>query len=608
MRYLLIGLSYLVVAVAAVFVGVQISHPPEPGLIVSSNIQSGAVPATILQSDSDKTASPLPRFADIARQPTMFRQLYIAYQLAASSDIPTLKSHMDNLIHDDDPFFHYNIANVFLERLIALDVMESIHYIENADISRDRIHRFLSNIVSSWIRHDPEAAIDYVRNIDSMQLKNMIGARLLRDPTLGNTGLQSKLQQDLGQFGQMIMQSANLRQKNPEAAFEEALLLRGSDRQMGMWSAVARWYMEDPEAVLARVLDMDNAVEKKNIMQMLIQTQSQQDPFAALEMVRNYYPQDMDMERQVLMAMTRSDVQQALPYINAFVERTGETHLLQNLASRWSRSDPHAAIDYANTLDKQHRQAFLNGIASGYIHSNPDEGLRWAMSLNNREVLDQVIQFLPNIDISMAENLMNRLDDPQHTHSLMVSISYEKARADPEGAYQWLTKFHDEPGYHNALTNVIREWARHDPKSAADTLEQHQEDSDYQELFSSVAQGWAQRNPDEAISWVRSLPEGEIVDQAAESVVFQIWRNDIDSAIDMMDVMSDERSSSARLTLAVLMLAMKSDEIEDIVDKLDLTEEQADQVRQGNANTSVNHFSPSVPPGYFLSSGGAITY
>ena len=180
MRYLLIGLSYLVVAVAAVFVGVQISHPPEPGLIVTSNIQSGAVPATILQSDSDKTASSLPRFADIARQPTIFRQMYIAYQLAASSDVPTLKIHMDNLIRDDDPFFHDNIANVFLERLIALDVMESIHYIENADISRERIYRFLSNIVSNWIRHDPEAAIDYFRNIDSMQLKNMIGARLLR--------------------------------------------------------------------------------------------------------------------------------------------------------------------------------------------------------------------------------------------------------------------------------------------------------------------------------------------------------------------------------------------------------------------------------------------
>ena len=608
MRYLLIGLSYLIVAVAAVFVGVQISHPPEQGMFVTNSIQSGAIPAAILQPEADKTASPLPRFADISRQPTIFRQLHIAYQLAASSDIPTLKSHMDNLIRHDDPFFHYNIATVFLERLIELDVMESIHYIENADISRERIYRFLSDIVSSWIRHDPGAAIDYVHNIDSMQLKNMIGARLLNDPTLGNTGLQSELEQDLGQYGQRIMQTARLRQKDPEAAFEEALLLRGNDRQMGMWTAVTRWYREDPEAVLARVLDIDNAVEKKNIMQMLIQTQSQQDPIAALEMVRNYYPQDMDMERQVLMAMTSRDIQQAIPYINAFVERTGETHILQNLASNWSRSDPHAAIDYANTLDKQHRQAFLNGIASGYITSNPDEALRWAMSLNNREVLDHVIQFLPNIDISMAEDLMNRLDDPQHTHSLLVSISFMKARADPERAYQWLAKFNDEPGYQNALSNIIREWARHDPERAADTLEKHKEDNDNQELFSSIAQGWAQRDPDEAVKWVRSLPEGEILDQAAQSVVWQVWRHDIDSAIDMMDVMSDERSSSVRFSIAHQLLAQNSDEIEDIVDKLDLTEEQADQLREGSTNTSEYQFNHSISPGYFFSSGRVISY
>ena len=50
MRYLLIGLSYLIVAVAAVFVGVQISHPPEPGMIVTTSIQSGAIPASILQT------------------------------------------------------------------------------------------------------------------------------------------------------------------------------------------------------------------------------------------------------------------------------------------------------------------------------------------------------------------------------------------------------------------------------------------------------------------------------------------------------------------------------------------------------------------------------
>ena len=580
MRYLLLGLSYLLVAVAAVFVGVQISHPPEPGLILTSSIQSGAVPSPVLQSDSDKTASPLPRFADIGRQPTIFRQLYIAYQLAASSDVPTLKSHMDNLIHHDDPFFHYNIANVFLERLIELDVTESIHYIENADISREQVYRFLSDIVSSWIRHDPEAAIDYVRNIDSLQLKNMIGARLLSDPTLGSTGLQSKLEQDLGQYGQMIMQSANLRQKDPEEAFEEALLLRGSERQMGMWSAVTRWYWEDPEAILTRVLDMDNAVEKKNIMQMLIQTQGREDPIAALEMVRNYYPQDMDMERQVLtMMMTGKDIQQALPYVNAFVERTGETHLLNNLAHYWSLSEPLAAIDYANTLDEQHHQDFLNGIASGYIYNNPDEGLRWAMSLDNRQVLDHVINFLPNIDIPLAEDLLKRLDDPQHYNNLLMSISTRKAQADPEVAYRWLANYEDEPGYHNAFNNLIGEWAQRDPRSAADTLEQHQEDSDYQQLFSNVARNWARRDPDEAISWVRSLPDGEMFDQAAQSVVWEVWRHDIDSAIDMIDAMSDEQSSSARMNLANQWMAQNSDDVEDIVDKLDLTEEQADSLR-----------------------------
>ena len=593
MRYLLIGLSYIIVAVAAVFVGVQISHPPEPGMIVTNSIQSGAIPAVVLQPEVDKTASPLPRFEDIGRQPTKFLQLYIAYHLAASSDVPTLKSHMDNLIHDDDPFFHYNIASVFLDRLIELDVMESINYIEHADIHQRRIYRFLSDIVINWIHHDPEAAIEYVRKIDSMQLKDMIGYRLISDPTLDTTGMESFLDQDLGHFGKAIMLTAGFRQEDPEVAFEEALLLKGADRQLSMWNAASRWYAEEPEAVLTRVLAMENTVEKKELMEMLIRHQSHLDPIAALEMIQNYYPKDIDMVQDVLFSMIGGNVQQALPYVNDFVERTGNTYMLNHLAEAWSGSDPLAAIDYVNTLEKQHRQAFLNGIAIGYVYNNPDEGVRWAMSLNNREVFDKVINLLPNFDIPLAEDLLKQLDDPQHYNDLLRNISFHKARADPESAYQWLTKYQDETGYRGALSNVIDEWARHDPRSAADTLEKHKEDSNYKGLFSSVAQRWVKRDPVEAISWIRSLPNGEIIDQVAQSVVRELWMNDIDSTIDLLDVtidlldvISDEQSPYVRMRIAIQWLEQNSDDIEDIVDKLDLTEEQADQLRQEHTSSS----------------------
>ena len=579
MRYLLIGLSCLLFAVADVFGGVQISHPPEPGLIVTNSNQSGNSPAAVLQSDSAKTATSIPKFADIGRQTTIFRQMYIAYQLAASSDVPTLKSHMDNLIRDDDPFFHYNIADVFLERLIELDVMESIHYIKHARISQQRIHRYLSNIVSIWIRHDPEAAIDYIRKIDSQQLKSMIGARILNDPTLSIKELQSELRQDLGHSAWSFMITEQLNQKDPEVVFEEALLLRGNDRRTSMWSAVTRWYKEDPEALLARISDIADPVEKKNVMQMLINTQSQQDPFAAFETVQNYYPQDTDMMQPLLMAMAFSNIRQALPYIKAFVERTGDTHILRTIGHSWSQDEPLAAIDYANTLDKQYRLALLNGIASGYIGNHPDEGLRWAMSHNDREVLEYAINILPSIDVPMAEDLLKQLDDPKHYNNLIRRISEQKAQADPESAFQWLANYQDEPGYHNAFTQIIYVWARHDPKSAAVTLEKHKEDSDYQELFNNVAQNWAQRDPKEAIKWVRSLPKGKILDQAAQFLVWQIWRHDIDSAINMMDAMSDEQSSNVRMSIALDWQAQNPDEIEDIVDKLDLTEEQADRLR-----------------------------
>ena len=581
MRYLVFAMSYLLVATAAIYVGVYISKPEQAEPLRFIVHETASEP--LLTPTTGHTSQTL-SLVDIERAGTIFRQQFIAHQLAAAGDIPALKNHLDSVLASDDQFYYYNLSNIFLERFIELDVYAAIRYIETIRIEQRKIDALIASVVTSWVRHDPEAAIDYFHNISNQQLKNQIGARLLQDTTLQASGLLPEIEQALGTYGSQITASLRMQQQSPESLFEEALLLTGRERQQRLTIAMSQWMQSDPNAALQRLGEFSNPQERKNMLRMIIAYQGRQDPLAALRTAKNYAPDDMELEGQALAVLARQNPEVGMAYVEAFAKRTGNSQVLANVISNWASSDLDAALAYAGTIEKKHQHVVHQRLAYTYIQTDPEAGMQWVMSLADHDIRNSAVSMLAQINVSIAEDWLDKLDDQQLTNNLMQNIASVKAQNDPESAYQWLQGHRDSDGYQNALSNIVQQWATRDPDEAVKILEQHADDKQLQHVFGSLASTWANRDQDAAVAWMNSLPEGDNKNAATQSLVMQTWRNDPDHALDILGGLPEQQAQNLRIQIAYEWARKDPDALNDITRKLALSDEEESDLRRNTSS------------------------
>lgn len=77
-------------------------------------------------------------------------------------------------------------------------------------------------------------------------------------------------------------------------------------------------------------------------------------------------------------------------------------------------------------------------LAYTYIQTDPEAVMKWVMALADHDIRNSAVSTLAEIEVSIAEDCLDKLDDPQLTNNLMQNITSVKAQNDPESAYQWL--------------------------------------------------------------------------------------------------------------------------------------------------------------------------
>ncbi len=577
MRYAILTLTHLVVVVAGVFIGVQISQR-EPLPIAVQQVTE----ARLVAMPAEPVAPTELGLADIDAQETIFRKQFVAHQLAAVSDAAALRAILDSLLGRSDPVLSHVLANTFLERFIELDVESAVAYVENSRLPQDQKQLLLGNIVTTWVRHDPERAMDFYRKLHSQQVKNMIGARLLADPTLADTGMLSEVESELGAYANQINEQVRLRQLSPGTAFEEALQLSGMQRQQQLIGATARWFHADPDAVLQRLSEITDTKQRQNILRVISSIQAQQDIDAALATIRTYAPNDNRLEQQVLMTFAARQPEQAIPYVLDYADRTGQSQVLSSMVGNWVRTNPQAALAFAETIDTRHRQAVMQGLAYNYVATHPDEGMDWLLSLDSRDqqIRSMAISALPQADMTLAELWLDRIDDAQLATALLHQITNLKANADPAATYAWLEEHEDRADHPQALASVFRQWGQRDPEEAADLLNDHVDDDAFRHVFRTTASAWGSRDIDAAMDWLASMPDGTAKTSVAQALVPMVVRSDPDDALHLISLVPKSQAADLRMQVALQWLRQSRDETETIIRQLALSEAQAEQLRR----------------------------
>ncbi|MFT6435528.1 MAG: hypothetical protein ACJAVI_003583 [Candidatus Azotimanducaceae bacterium] len=520
-------------------------------------------------------------FEDIADQHTVFDQLIVAYRVAAQSNSDQLEALIKLCLKSNDPFYNPHLIAIFFEKYTALDPIAALAFV--AEEPRLNEQYLVGHILTSWVRADPEAAVEYFIGLNNQLLVRAIGPRLLTDPIVTNAGLNDEVASKIGPESDVLVDRIIARTTPPAELFESALLQTGSRRTRQLQNALSSWASRDPEAALARINQLTNASERKRFTQTAIMLYSQVDPESALAYVRNSLADDPRIEGMVITAMAAADPENNIALVEAFARRTGNSSPIMNLLSNWVSKDPAKAFAYASTLDKDIQVKAYGNIAYSYVQSYPSQGVDWLLTLGNehRQTKVNVLRSLSRVDSQLAEDTVRRVDDGALRASLINSLASYKSESNPSLALAWVEQFKEEDAYRQAKTSILRTWANVDPESAVNEISDDLDNKELAPILSQAATSWYRRSPDDAVDWVESLPAGSGRERAIASIVSLMAAKDPSSAINLANQITNQQSRrDANRSIAYSWYAREPDQLEYIISSLKLTEQDAAQLRQ----------------------------
>jgi hypothetical protein len=527
------------VVVIAVIVGYAIPHSPslekaESGREVHFRKYSAAPVAPSPVKPASPVAVPTPsrsaEFEDLFEQPSIFAMLHLAYDMAAESDQERLQRLALEALQQNDPLFRLNIADVFLEKMTADDPEQALTFAERLPEGQERVY-MISSVLSSWVRRDEDAVLAYLQSITNMELKQAVAMNFLRDSTRSEAFLAA-VQDELGPYGKQMVQSLRLSREAPADAFHAALQAPPNRRGNQLIVAGIRWFRQNPEAALAEISALAPSQKRTMLLQSMLGDLATRDPEQAMELLALYAPDDNSVQQLVLHRFAESNPQAALPYVEAYTQRTGDTNALSQLLGSWVRSDPEAAVEYAGSLPQHQQERALNNMAMNYVRERPREGLQWALSLSgsNQMLAQSAFHNLTPEAADIAESMLDGTPDGEARSSLIQGVAGYKTRQDPEAALRWLEQYQDDPQYRQTYANTLHNWANQNPVAASAQLEQRWDESELADSFRLVARIWSQRDPEAAINWASSLPNSPGREAAMASMVEVTAQRDIGRA------------------------------------------------------------------------------
>jgi hypothetical protein len=281
--------------------------------------------------------------------------------------------------------------------------------------------------------------------------------------------------------------------------------------------------------------------------------------------------------------MAQHDIDRALIIAEDMARRSGSDDVISAVVNAWSQNDPSAALAYVERLPAGQRQGLYNNIVHTYVRSYPRDGLTWALGLGEEfeDVKRSALHAITPDNIDIAEQALSQVTNARTRHQLITTIASHKANADPDEALAWLSRYQQESAWPNAYQNVINTIANTDPARAAGLLDVGREDAATRGAISVIAHQWYRRDAGEALAWIRSLPNGDAKARMISSLAGSIATRDPDAAVDLVDELPEgDLKRGALVSLAVAMGQRQPDRIEAIIAELQVTEQDAEQIRR----------------------------
>lgn len=460
-----------------------------------------------------------PGFAEVLRQPTDFDRLYLAYQLAAAADFPTLEQYAVEALSYNDPLLYRNVATAFVERMIALDLSRALDFVEGLP-GGDNRRLLLTRLVASWARNDPEAALAYARSIDDPALLRMVAAAFTMDASLPEEirgALASALVPAQGSpvFGGGIVWGPPVNR------------VRGSV-DPGLVEQTLADLRQAPRQTVEALLTEPASNQRQLLLNAALEELSQQDLDLALALIQEYPDVKMAAEIVVIDAAAQQRPLESQALVEEYADRTGNSGPLSTMISAWMQTDPAAARTYFDTVPERFRREVLSRVGAEYASRNPREGIQWYLEQDMDAGILTMMLSGPDADdtANLVESMIDTVDLPGANRRLLTSLVDYRSRIDPAAGVAWIQRYRNQPAYEEAYARAVTRLAEQDPAAAAAQLQQSPASTTGRNsAYAGVARNYVMRRPEAALAWANGLADTSARSSALASMAFTVSRS-----------------------------------------------------------------------------------
>ena len=290
-------------------------------------------------------------------------------------------------------------------------------------------------------------------------------------------------------------------------------------------------------------------------------------------------------ERSIALHVLLSNVnrQQALELLKESkdVELRNRSQAQAIILQRLAQLNPQLALAQFDELDIQYSARLLASIFSEWAHTNLDDAVSHASSLDDREkfsVLDTILRERTELSEEKRRQVARQLGNEQIAINLIVQEKVNKSTLDPEKAWnelvdelqrdtsqswtlvdlanKWVNKsgvdvldqisvsLTNSQARINVLTSVLRTVAETDPEGAfqfALALDRDPHDL----IISGVVNQWARLNPKAALDAAAQVEKSGLRQRLERSVVSTWGYFDPQDVLENLDLLADHLQDSA---------------------------------------------------------------
>lgn len=365
---------------------------------------------------------------------------------------------------------------------------ETLHYFASALAEHDPAHalRFADAVplslktqvlwaaFRSMAENNPSAAVMQASQMPAGQLQEQsilaaVSVWVAKDPLAALAWVERQT----GPNRDRLMEDAvrYWQETNPEAAASYVQKLPpGSQRENLIPQFAADWSFRDVASAMTWVQKLPDDPVKMRALEKVISSWAMTDPLGAADLIAKQPAgqSKTTMLEQLGATWPQNDPEGALEWSLAHTSAEVEQHVMTAALGRVAAEDPARAVAALEHLKSpEARSQTLRAIASNWIRKDPQEAMRWAMSLPDSKIATDAIERWSSRDPGAVGSWLNTLEPGERRDSFVSSYTWRLQFYDAEAAATWANTMADANARQPLVRSIVKTMAQYDPDAAA---------------------------------------------------------------------------------------------------------------------------------------------